>query len=92
MTKNELTAAIAERTGFTKRGALNVIDTFVDVVTETLANGDNVVLMGFGTFDTKKVAGRVGRNPQDGSPITIDAKTAPTFKAGVTLKAKVRGG
>ena len=87
MNKSELIAAIAAKTGETKKDAEAALNAFVDVVTETLVKGDKVQLVGFGSFEVRKRAARKGRNPQTKEEIKIPASKAPVFKAGKALKA-----
>ena len=86
MNKSELIAAIAAKTGSTKKDAEATLNAFVEVVTETLTNGDKVQLVGFGSFEVRKRAARKGRNPQTKEEIKIPASKAPVFKAGKALK------
>ena len=82
MNKADLIAAIAAKTGDTKKVAEASVNAFVDVVTETLKKGDKVQLVGFGSFEVRKRAARKGRNPQTKEEIKIPASKAPVFKAG----------
>ena len=86
MNKAELVAAIAAKTGDTKKGAEATINAFVNTVMESLAKGDKVQLVGFGSFEVRKRAARKGRNPQTKEEIKIPASKAPVFKAGKALK------
>ena len=86
MNKAELIAAIAAKTGDTKKGAEASVNAFVDVITEALVEGDKVQLVGFGSFEVRKRAARKGRNPQTKEEIRIPASKAPVFKAGKALK------
>lgn len=86
MNKSELIAAIATKTGETKKDAEVTLNAFVNVVSETLAKGDKVQLVGFGSFEVRKRAARKGRNPQTKEEIKIPASKAPVFKAGKALK------
>ena len=86
MNKSELIAAIATKTGETKKDAEATLNAFVNVVSETLAKGDKVQLIGFGSFEVRKRAARKGRNPQTKEEIKIPASKAPVFKAGKALK------
>ncbi len=86
MNKAELIAAIAAKTGDTKKGAEASVNAFVDVITEALREGDKVQLVGFGSFEVRKRAARKGRNPQTKEEIKIPASKAPVFKAGKALK------
>ena len=86
MNKADLIAAIAAKTGETKKSAEASVNAFVDVVTESLVKGDKVQLVGFGSFEVRKRAARKGRNPQTKEEIKIPASKAPVFKAGKALK------
>ncbi len=89
MNKSELIAIIAEKAELTKKDAEKALNAFVDGVTESLVKGEKVVLVGFGSFETKKRAARKGKNPQTGAEIDIPASVAPSFKAGRGLKEAV---
>lgn len=89
MNKSELTAMVAEKAGLTKKDADKAVNAFIDSVTEGLVNGEKVVLVGFGSFETKQRAARKGKNPQTGAEINIPASTVPSFKAGRGLKDAV---
>ena len=91
MNKSELIAAIAAKTGSTKKDAEASLNAFVEAVTETLVKGDKVQLVGFGSFEVRKRAARKGRNPQTKEEIKIPASKAPVFKAGKALKDQVNG-
>ena len=86
MNKAELIAAIAAKTGDTKKSAEASVNALVDVITEALVKGDKVQLVGFGSFEVRKRAARKGRNPQTKEEIKIPASKAPVFKAGKALK------
>ena len=86
MNKSDLVAAMAAKTGDTKKSAEETLNAFVDVVTEALVKGDKVQLVGFGSFEVRKRAARKGRNPQTKEEIKIPASNAPVFKAGKALK------
>jgi len=87
--KSELIDAIAESADLSKAAAGRAIDAFVDSITGALKDGDQVTLIGFGTFSVKDRAARVGRNPQTGAEIQIKASKNPSFKAGKALKDAV---
>ena len=89
MNKTELIAAVAEKTGLTKKDAEKAVKAFTDVVTEALVKGDKVQIVGFGTFEVSERAAREGRNPRSGEPMTIAASRIPKFKAGKALKDQV---
>ena len=86
MNKSDLVAAIAAKTGDTKKSAEESLNAFVSVVTDALVKGDKVQLVGFGSFEVRKRAARKGRNPQTKEEIKIPASKAPVFKAGKALK------
>ena len=86
MNKSDLVAAIAAKTGDTKKSAEETLNAFVSVVTDALVKGDKVQLVGFGSFEVRKRAARKGRNPQTKEEIKIPASKAPVFKAGKALK------
>ena len=89
MNKAELIAAIAAKTGDTKKAAEASVNAFVEVVTDALVEGEKVQLVGFGSFEVRKRAARKGRNPQTKEEIKIPASKAPVFKAGKQLKELV---
>jgi DNA-binding protein HU-beta len=89
--KSELIEAIAESADISKAAAGRAIDAVVESVTKALKNGDQVTLIGFGTFSVKDRAARTGRNPQTGAEIKIAAAKIPSFKAGKGLKDAVNG-
>lgn len=89
MKKVELIEAVAEKTGLTKADATRAIDATFEAITDALANGDKVPLVGFGTFSISKRAAREGRNPRTGEPVKIEARNAVSFKAGSALKESV---
>ena len=86
MNKAELVAAIAEKTELSKKDSEKALKAFIDVVKEELIKGENVSLIGFGTFEVSERAAREGRNPQTGKTMQIAACKAPKFKAGKQLK------
>ncbi len=86
MNKTDLTDYIAEKTDLSKADAGRAVDAFQAAVTETLAKGESVTLIGFGTFSVKHRAARTGRNPQTGAEIQIAESNVPSFKAGKALK------
>ena len=89
MNKNELIAAVAEKSGMTKKDAEKALSAVVETLTEALAKGEKVTLVGFGSFETKTREARIGRNPKTKEAIEIPATTVPTFKAGTALKNAV---
>lgn len=91
MNRQELIEALAAKTGSSKADADRSIAALIEIVSATLKKGDNVALVGFGTFEVRKRVARNGRNPATGEAIKIKASKAPAFKAGATLKAVVNG-
>ena len=89
MNKMELITAMAEKSGLTKKDSENALKAFIESVEETLASGDKVQLVGFGTFETRERAAREGRNPRTKEVIQIPATTVPVFKAGSAFKEKM---
>jgi DNA-binding protein HU-beta len=89
MNKQELIEAVAASADLSKADATRAVDSVVDNVTQTLKKGDQVTLVGFGTFSVKERAARTGRNPQTGETIQIAASKVPGFKAGKALKDAV---
>lgn len=91
MNKSELIQAIADEAEFSPRAAAEFVDAFVSVVTQTLKDGKDVTLVGFGTFHADQSAARQGRNPKTGEPLTIAARKTPKFRPGKALKRRVNG-
>ena len=89
MNKTELIAAIAAKAALSKKDAEKARNAAVDSISDALAKGDKVQLVGFGTFETKTRDARTGRNPRTGETIKIAASRTPGFKAGKALKDKV---
>ena len=89
MNKAELIAAVAEKTGLSKKDTEAVVSASLEVITESLAQGEKVQLVGFGSFETKARAARIGRNPRTKEEIKIPASKVPVFKAGKALKDAV---
>ena len=89
MNKAELVAAVAAKTGDTKKAAEASVDAIVASIKEALKKGDKVQLVGFGSFEVIKRAARKGRNPQTKEEIKIPASKAPVFRAGKQLKELV---
>ena len=89
MNKSELIDAVASSADLSKAAATKAVDAMLDTVTNTLKKGEQVTLVGFGTFEVRARAARAGRNPQTGETINIKASNAPAFKAGKALKDAV---
>ena len=89
MNKTELAAAIAEKVEIPKKDAEAVLNAMMEAVGEALKKGDKIQLIGFGSFEVKERAARVGRNPKTLEEIKIPASKYPVFKAGNALKDQV---
>lgn len=89
MNKNELVEAVVEKTGASKKEADAIIKATFDSITEAMAAGDKVSLIGFGNFEVRERSARTGKNPRTGEAIEIAACKAPSFKAGKALKDAV---
>ena len=89
MNKNDLISAVAETSGLSKNDTSNAVEGVFDAITKALASGDEVRLVGFGTFSVAKRKASTGRNPRTGEPMNIPASTQPKFKAGKGLKDAV---
>lgn len=86
MNKVEMVNAISIKADCTKKDAAKYLDAVVETITETLAKGEKISLVGFGSFEVVDREARTGRNPQTGETIEIPASKAPKFKAGSKLK------
>jgi DNA-binding protein HU-beta len=89
MNKTELIDHVAEAADLSKADAGRAVDAVISSVTKALKNGDNVTVVGFGTFQVRERAARSGRNPKTGDTIQINASKNPSFKAGKALKDAV---
>ncbi len=89
MTKTELIAGIAEKTGTSRKEADKALSAVLEVITEALAKGEKIQLVGFGTFEVKERSARKGHNPKTKEEIEIPACKVPSFKAGKNLKEAV---
>ena len=89
MKKTDLVAAVAAKAELSKKDAEAAVNAVVAAVSEALANGDSVQLVGFGTFDVRERSEKQCRNPRTGEAITVAATKVPAFKAGAALKDKV---
>ncbi|OCC24920.1 DNA-binding protein HU [Croceicoccus estronivorus] len=89
MNKNDLISAVADSSGLSRGDATKAVEGVFDSITSALAKGDEVRLVGFGTFSTAKRKASTGRNPRTGEAMTIKASTQPKFKAGKGLKDAV---
>ena len=89
MNKGELVTALAAKTELSKKDSEAALNGLLDVIGETIAKGEKVQLIGFGTFESKTRPARTARNPRTGEEVKIAASKAPVFKAGKALKDKV---
>ena len=91
LTKAELADLLFERLGLNKRESKDMVDAFFDILVETLVDGRDIKLSGFGNFNLRHKAARPGRNPRTGELIPIDERVVVTFHASHKLKAVVQG-
>ncbi len=89
MNKSDLVQSVAENSGITKGDSAKAVDAVFDCITASLSGGDEVRVVGFGTFSVSQRAASTGRNPQTGETIQIAASMQPKFKAGKALKDAV---
>ena len=89
MNKTELVAAVAEKTGLSKKDSEKAVNAAFDSITEALAAGEKVQLVGFGAFEVKERSARIGRNPKTKETIEIPASRVASFKVGKALKDAV---
>ena len=89
MNKAELINSISEKTGHTQVDTLKTLDALLETIEATVAGGDKVQLVGFGTFEPQHRAARTGRNPQTGEPLEIAEATLPKFSPGKSFKDRV---
>ncbi|MEO8332616.1 MAG: HU family DNA-binding protein [Gallionella sp.] len=92
MTRKELIAALASKTGSSKAEADRNVLALIEVISSTLNNGGKITLSGFGTFEVRERAARIGRNPRTGEALKIKSARIPTFRAGLTLRESLNGG
>lgn len=86
MNKAELISALANASGMTQKDTAKILEAFIETVKNTLKKGEDITLIGFGTFKVSTRAARTGRNPKTGAPLQIKASKVPNFKAGKSLK------
>ena len=89
MNKGELVAAMASKSGLSRKNCEAALDAFVAATGDALKNGDKVHLVGFGTFEVKERAARTGRNPRTMAPVAIPASKQPTFRPGKAFKETI---
>ncbi|MET3575132.1 HU family DNA-binding protein [Bhargavaea ullalensis] len=90
MNKTDLVNSVAEATGLSRKDATNAVESVFNSISDALAQGDKVQLIGFGNFEVRERAARKGRNPQSGEEIEIAASKVPAFKPGKALKDAVK--
>lgn len=90
MTKKDLIELVAKKSNLTNKASKDAVNSMLNGIRDSLKRGEKVVITGFGTFSVRKRESRPGRNPKTGERITIEARTAPGFTAGKTLKKAVR--
>ena len=90
MNKTELVAAVAAKTELTKKDAEKAVTAVLETVAETLAAGQKVQLVGFGTFETREREARSAKNPRTGEPVNVGETRVPAFKAGQALKNRIK--
>ena len=90
MTKTELINVVAEKTGFSKKDSDKAVVAVIDAISEALAGGDKVQLVGFGNFEVRERAARKGINPLTKQPMDFPATKVPAFKAGKALKDAIK--
>ncbi len=89
MKKSELIAAVAAKGGYSKKDAEKALDAVVNTITDALANGEKISIVGFGSFEVRERAAKESINPATKQPIHVPAKKVPAFKAGKALKEAV---
>ena len=89
MNKEELVQEIAKKSSVTQKEASEVLGALIETIQKTVSKGKKVTLVGFGTFESRKRAARIGRNPQTGKELKIAATTVPAFSAGKKFKEAV---
>ena len=92
MNKSDLIAQLAEKKDLPTREATSIVNTILKTMTETLAQGENIEIRGFGSFTVKEYESYGGRNPKSGEKIEVKPKKLPFFKVGKDLREKVNGG
>ncbi len=90
MNKQELISQVAERAGLNRNDAARAVETLLEIVTSTLKRGDEVRLVGFGSFSVTRRKASTGRNPRTGEPIQIESSAQPKFRPGKVLKDAVQ--
>lgn len=91
MDKPQVVQKVAERTGLTRAQASKAVDAMLETISESLASGEQVRFIGFGSFQVRSRASREGRNPRTGAKLTIPSQKVPAFSAGAKLNQAIRG-
>jgi integration host factor subunit alpha len=92
LTKAQLAELLYEQIGLNKRESKDMVDAFFDLISDSLVQGEDVKISGFGNFQIRTKAPRPGRNPRTGEPVAIEARRVVTFHASPKLKESVQGG
>ena len=90
MNKEQLVKAISAETNLSQKDVTNILNALTETIVETVASGDKVTLVGFGSFEPRERKERQGMNPKTGEPLTIPATTVPAFSPGKLFKDKVK--
>lgn len=90
MNKTDLIQLVADKIGFTKKDSEKAVNAVLEGIMETVAKGEKVQIIGFGTFEKRERAAKIGRNPSTGQQIKIPATSVPAFKAGKGFKEQVK--
>lgn len=91
MNKEDLVKEVAKKTKLSQKDVAEILNATIEAITKTVSKGKKVTLVGFGSFESRKRAARMGRNPQTGKELKIPAKTVPAFTAGKKFKELVAG-
>ena len=91
MNKNDLISAVADSSGLSKNDASSAVEGVFDAITKALSSGDEVRLVGFGTFSVAKRKASTGRNPRTGETVHVEEKHVPFFKTGKLLRDRLNG-
>ena len=91
MNRAELIVALAEKSGLSKQKAKKVLESYIEIVTEKMCQGEEIVIIGFGTLTPRPQTARMARNPKNGDPVMIEARTTVKFKPGKYLLEDING-
>jgi DNA-binding protein HU-beta len=91
MNKEELVKELSRKTKMSQKDCADILNASIEAISRAVSKGKKVTLVGFGSFEARKRAARMGRNPQTGKEIRIEAKTVPAFSAGKRFKEMVGG-